>query len=142
MVAENHAKGASSSNLMFQAVSVTFLLSLIGALFYYFFADYIILILYGVDYIDASIILKYFGFAILPMSLIMVAEYFLIAMGRVLFAYLFILFAPLQVIAIYFYHDTLLSVVKVLFFSGAILVLVGYGLLWSEFKNGKKIEKL
>ena len=142
MVAENHAKGTSSSNLMFQAVNITALLSLIGALFYYFFADYIILFLYGADYKDASIILKYFGFAILPMSLIMVAEYFLIAMGRVLFAYLFILFAPLQVIAIYFYHDTLLSVVKVLFFSGAILVLVGYGLLWSEFKNGKKIEKL
>jgi O-antigen/teichoic acid export membrane protein len=138
MVAENHAKGASSSNLMFQAVSVTLLLSLIGAIFYYYFADYIILILYGADYIDASIILKYFGFAILPMSLIMVAEYFLIAMGRVLFAYLFLLMAPLQVIAIYFYHDSLLNVVTVLFVSGAILVLFGYGLLWSEYKKWQK----
>jgi O-antigen/teichoic acid export membrane protein len=138
MVAENHAKGTSSSNLMFQAVNITALLSLIGALFYYFFADYIILFLYGADYKDASIILKYFGFAILPMSLIMVAEYFLIAMGRVLFAYLFILVAPLQAIAIYYYHDTLLNVVTVLFVSGAVLVLVGYGLLWGEFKTWKK----
>ena len=137
MVAENHAKGTSSSNLMFQAVNITALLSLIGALFYYFFADYIILFLYGADK-DASIILKYFGFAILPMSLIMVAEYFLIAMGRVLFAYLFILVAPLQAIAIYYYHDTLLNVVTVLFVSGAVLVLVGYGLLWGEFKTWKK----
>ena len=138
MVAENHAKGTSSSNVMFQAVNITALLSLIGALFYYFFADYIILFLYGADYKDASIILKYFGFAILPMSLIMVAEYFLIAMGRVLFAYLFILVAPLQAIAIYYYHDTLLNVVTVLFVSGAVLVLVGYGLLWGEFKTWKK----
>ncbi|XOJ84580.1 oligosaccharide flippase family protein [Methylophilaceae bacterium Uisw_099_01] len=142
MVAENHAKEKSSANLMFQAVSVTALLSLIGALFYYYFADYIILLLYGADYKEASIILKYFGFAILPMSLIMVAEYFLIAMGRVLFAYLFIILAPLQVIAIYYYHNTLLNIVMVLFVSGAVLVITGYGLLWSELRNGKTTEKL
>jgi O-antigen/teichoic acid export membrane protein len=135
MVAEKHASGKRSSNLIFQAVGLTALLSLAGALLYYFFADYIILLFYGADYREASSILKYFGFAILPMSLIMVAEYFLIAMGRVLFAYLFIVVAPLQLIAVYYYHDTLLNIVMVLFISGAILALSGYGLLWREYKK-------
>ena len=135
MVAENHASGKSSAHLMFQAVGVTALLSLTGALFYYFFADSIIVLLYGTDYKEAANVLKYFGFAILPMALIMVAEHFLIAMGRVLFAYLFMVVAPLQLIAIYYYHDTLLDIVAVLSISGIILVVSGYGLLWRTFKK-------
>lgn len=135
MVAENHASGESSQNLFLQAVSLTFLLSLIGALFYYFFADNIILLFYGDDYKEASNILKYFGFAILPMSLIMIAEQFLIAIGRVLFAYLFVIVAPLQIIVIYFYHDSVLNILLALFISGSILVISGYGFLWREFKK-------
>ena len=135
MVAENHASGKSSANLIFQAVGMTASLSLIGALFYYFFADSIIVLLYGADYKEAAHVLKYFGFAIIPMALIMVAEHFLIAMGRVLFAYLFMIVAPLQLIAIYYYHDTLLDIVTVLFVSGIILVVSGYGLLWRTFKK-------
>ena len=135
MVAENHASGKSSAHLMFQAVGVTALLSLTGALFYYFFADSIIVLLYGNDYKEAANVLKYFGFAILPMALIMVAEHFLIAMGRVLFTYLFMVVAPLQLIAIYYYHDTLLDIVAVLSISGIILVVSGYGLLWRTFKK-------
>ena len=135
MVAENHASGKSSAHLMFQAVGVTALLSLTGALFYYFFADSIIVLLYGNDYKEAANVLKYFGFAILPMALVMVAEHFLIAMGRVLFAYLFMVVAPLQLIAIYYYHDTLLDIVAVLSISGIILVVSGYGLLWRTFKK-------
>jgi len=135
IVAENHASGKSSAHLMFQAVGVTALLSLTGALFYYFFADSIIVLLYGNDYKEAANVLKYFGFAILPMALIMVAEHFLIAMGRVLFTYLFMVVAPLQLIAIYYYHDTLLDIVAVLSISGIILVVSGYGLLWRTFKK-------
>ena len=135
MVAENHASGKSSAHLMFQAVGVTALLSLTGALFYYFFADSIIVLLYGNDYKEAANVLKYFGFAILPMALVMVAEHFLIAMGRVLFTYLFMVVAPLQLIAIYYYHDTLLDIVAVLSISGIILVVSGYGLLWRTFKK-------
>lgn len=135
MVAENHASGKSSAHLMFQAVGVTALLSSIGALLYYFLADSIVVLLYGADYKEAANVLKYFGFAMLPMALIMVAEHFLIAMGRVLFAYLFMIVAPLQLIAIYYYHDTLLDIVAVLSISGIILVLSGYGLLWRTFKK-------
>ena len=135
MVAENHAFGKSSRNLFLQAIGLTAFLNLIGSLFYYFLADHIILLSYGSDYKEASSILKYFGFAVLPMSLIMVAEYFLIAMGRVLFAYLFIVVAPFQLIAIYYNHNTMLSVVVIMFVSGAILAIAGYGLLWKEFKK-------
>jgi len=139
MVAENYSDGKSSAHLFIQASSLTAILCIIGAIFYYYFSDSIITLLYGESYRPAAEILKYFGFAMLPMALIMVAEHFLIAMGRVLFAYLFMVVAPLQLIAIYYYHNTLLNIVVIMATSGITLTLLGYGLLWRAYKNGKTI---
>lgn len=136
MVAENHARDESSAHLLVQAVGLTALLCGIGAVFYFLFGVAIIALLYGESYRGAGEILKYYGFAILPMAFVMVAENFLIAKGRVLFAYLFLFTAPLQLMAIYFYHDSLQMVVAVLGVSGLLLALLGYGLLWRAFKAG------
>jgi O-antigen/teichoic acid export membrane protein len=135
MVAENHARSQSSAHLLLQAVGLTALLSGAGAVFYFLFGEGIIVLLYGENYRGAGEVLKFYGFAILPMAFVMVAEHFLIAKGRVLFAYLFLFTAPLQLTAIYFYHDTLQMVVAVMGVSGLLLALLGYGLLWWEFRK-------
>jgi O-antigen/teichoic acid export membrane protein len=135
MVAENHARSQSSAHLLLQAVGLTALLSGAGAVFYFLVGEGIIVLLYGENYRGAGEVLKFYGFAILPMALVMVAEYFLIAKGRVLFAYLFLFTAPLQLIAIYLFHDSLQMVVAVMGASGLLLALLGYGLLWREFKK-------
>ncbi len=137
MVAENHARSKSSANLLIQSVGLTILLSGAAAVFYFIFGEGIIELLYGKDYRGAGEVLKLYGFAILPMALVLVAEHFLIAKERVLFAYLFLLTAPLQLIAVYFFHDTLLMVVAVMGVCGSILVLLGYGLLGYEFLRSK-----
>jgi O-antigen/teichoic acid export membrane protein len=142
MVAENHSKNQSSSHLIIQAFMMTSALCIIGAIIYFFFSESIILLLFGEGYIQAAPILKYFGFAMLPMALILVAEHFLIAMGKVLFAYLFMIIAPLQLIAIYYNHESLLGIVFIVSISGITLALIGYSLLWREFIYGKKITKL
>jgi len=135
MVAENHARNQSSAHLLLQAVGLTALLSGAGAVFYFLFGEGIIVSLYGENYRGAGEVLKFYGLAIFPMALVMVAEYFLIAKGRVLFAYLFLFTAPLQLTAIYFYHDSLQMVVAVMGVSGLLLALLGYGLLWRAFKK-------
>jgi len=56
----------------------------------------------------------------------------------VLFAYLFMIVAPLQLIGVYYYHDTLLNIVAILSISGVTLVIVGYGLLWRTYKNATR----
>jgi O-antigen/teichoic acid export membrane protein len=68
---------------------------------YWLFGEWLIDRLYGRAYAGASVLLRWYGFAILPMALVMVAEYFLIAKGRVLFAWVFLGMAPLQVLAIH-----------------------------------------
>ena len=137
MVAENHVDGKSSINLLMQSVITTVLLCSVGALLYYFMGDFIISFLYGRDYQEAGKILKYYGFAILPMALVLVAEYYLIAMGQVLFAYLFAVIAPLQLLAIYLFHDELLHIVIIMGISGFLLVIIGYGMLWRAHTHNK-----
>lgn len=136
MVAENHARGQGSAHLLLQAVALTALLCGAGAFFYFLFGEELITCLYGESYRGAGEVLKLFGFAIFPMALVLVAENFLIAKGQVLFAYLFLLTAPLQLMAIYFYHESLQMVVTVVGTSGLLLALLGYGLLWRAFKIG------
>lgn len=136
MVAENQARAQSSATLLAQAVGLTAAMCAAGAVFYFLFAEWIVTALYGPSYGGAGMVLKYFGFAIMPMGLVMVAEYFLIAKGRMLFAYLLMASAPLQLLAIHFYHDSLLTVVAILGASGLIVMLIGYGFLsWTFWKS-------
>ena len=54
-----------------------------------------------------------------------------------MFAYLLMIVAPLQVLAIYWYHDSLLMVVGMMAAFGVLLVCVGFGLLWlHSLKSG------
>ena len=132
MVAELHTRKESSLVMLFQAVGLTAIFSISGAIFYFLFGEAIIILFYGEEYRGAGIILKYYGFAMLPAALVMVVEHFLIAKGRVLFAYLFILILPLQLIAIYFYHETLLTVVTVVGVSSLLVMLLGFWFLFRE----------
>jgi O-antigen/teichoic acid export membrane protein len=135
MVAENHSRNEGSTHLFLQAIGLTAILCGAGAIFYFLFGEEIIKLLYGENYRGAGEVLKYFGIAIFPMGMVFVAENFLIAKGRVLFAYLFAFTAPFQLTAIYFFHDSLQMVITVMGVSGLFLAILGYGFLWRDFKS-------
>ena len=130
IVAEHHSRDEGSAHLLLQAMGMTVLLCGAGAIFYFYLGEWIVSFLYGEDYRGAGELLKYYGIAIFPMAMVMVAEHFLIAKGRVLFAYLFAALMPFQLGALYFYHDSMLMVVTIIGLSGLLLVFLGYGLLW------------
>jgi O-antigen/teichoic acid export membrane protein len=136
MVAENHARNESSVHLLLQSLGLATVLCATGATFYFIFGDWMIQLLYGERYREAVEILRYYGFAILPMTVVMIVEHFLIAKGRVMFAYLFMIIAPLQLLTVYLYHETLLMIVGIMAIFGVLLVCVGAGLLWRSFKVG------
>lgn len=135
MVAENSALQRGSASLMLNAVALTLLLSGAGAAFYLLFAPELVTLLYGERYAEAGEVLRYFGLAMIPMALVMVAENFLIAQGRIFFVYLLLIVAPLQILAIHFFHQSLLMVVAILAIGGWVLALVGYGMLWREYRR-------
>jgi O-antigen/teichoic acid export membrane protein len=140
MVAERHSRDESSAHLFVQAVGLTALLCGGSALFYYLFGEWLIVVLYGEGFRPAGQILALLGFAMLPMGLVLVAEHFLIAKGRVLFAYLFIVSAPAQAVGFHIFHDSLQAIVAVVGVSGLVVLAGGYGLLWRSYKLTQAIE--
>jgi O-antigen/teichoic acid export membrane protein len=130
MVVEQHARRQETRSLFLQALLLVGLVCTAGATFYLVAGRWLVQLLYGAQYAEAGELLRYYGFAILPMTLVMVAEYFLIAKGRILFAYIFVIIAPLQTIAVYLWHDSLVVVIGIMGGFGALLACLGLALLW------------
>ncbi len=132
-----HAKQEENVKILVHALLLVLTISSVGASIYYLLSDYIIQLLFGDGYIQASELLKYYGFAILPLTLIMVAEHYLIAKSRVLFAYLFGISFPLQLIAVHFFHQTMMSVLLVIGIMNTTVSVIGFFVLWKNHVNGK-----
>jgi O-antigen/teichoic acid export membrane protein len=138
-VAENHAMKKGSSHLLFQSVAATFALCGMAALFYWFLGDQLISFFYGPAYSGAGELLRWYGFAILPMALVMVAEHFLIAQGRIFFAWLFLAIAPFQIAVIHLWHDEIWMVVAAIGGGGLALMCVGYAFLWRDYRSQSNV---
>lgn len=126
MVAEAQAKAARVSNYILTASGMTFAMCMVGVLFYWLAGQEVIRLFFGEKYAGTEDILRYYSIAMLPMALLIVAEYFLMALGKVVYAWLSFIFAPVQILLIYFYHDNLLSVVTIVGMSGFMLLVCGY----------------
>lgn len=137
MVVDNHASNKSSTHMLKQAVFLTLILCGTIAIIYWFMGHLIMEFFFGPAYTAAAELLRWYGLAVIPMALVMIAEYFLIAQGRVLFVWLFLLMCPIQIFAIISWHDELWNVIAIMSGCGIILVIIGYGLLWLEYKKNR-----
>ncbi len=132
-VAGRHAARQSSAHLLAQSAFAALLVCGAAALSYWLMGPWLVGLLYGGSYAPAGELLGLYGWAVLPMALVMVAEHFLIAQGRVLFAWLFLAVAPLQLLAIHLWHPDLRGVILVIGAGGAVMALLGYGVLLREY---------
>ncbi len=132
-----HAKQEENTKILIHALLLVLFISTVGATIYYLLSDYIILLLFGDEYVQAAILLKYYGFAMLPLTLILVAEYYLIAKSRVLFAYLFGIGFPAQLAAIHFDHESMMSVIGIMGLTGLLVTFVGFLILWLQHTLGR-----
>lgn len=137
MVAENEARNNRSGQLLIQAIILVGALAGGGALVFFMFPEFLISTFFGDAYVDAVDVMRYYGIAMFPLALVMVAEHFLIAKGKVVFAYIFALVAPLQVFAVHLYHESLIGVVMIMLTCSGGVMFVGYGMLLKNYVAGK-----
>ena len=126
MVAENHAKAIDSKKMLFQAVFATLILSVLVVVIFIIAGKPLLAVLYGNRYPEASTLLPLYGFAMVPLALVILAEHYLIAKGKVLFAWLFFILAPLELLALHFFHSDLRSVILIIGFFGLALAILGF----------------
>lgn len=131
MVSEHHSLNQDSRHLLFKALGATLALSGFGAALFFFFPTLIISVFFGVRYVEAAPVLRYFGLAMLPMAFLLVLMNYSIAKGEKRFSYLMALGALLEISFIYFHHDSLLKVVFVIMAVGVFLIAAGLMGRWN-----------
>lgn len=140
MVAELHTKGKSGLKIFQQAILATLFFCGSISFFYWMFGDSIILFFYGPNYYGAGEILRWYGFAILPMAIVIISEQYLIAKGQVLFAWVFLAIAPLQILAIYIWHTELWMIILSMGIFGSLLALIG--ILFMYYSRKLKVSSV
>jgi O-antigen/teichoic acid export membrane protein len=140
MVAEAQERRFKVKEYMINATLLAFIMCSFCVIFYWYFSSEIIVILFGEKYINAAELLCYYSIAMLPMALLVIAEYFLMALGKVVFAWLSFIFAPLQMVAIYFFHDSLFDVITIVGISGLLLLICGYIIMFNIIDISKYHE--
>ena len=138
LAAENEFRSQSSAHFFLNSMMLTACLCGAGAVLYYLFADYIMTLFYGQKYQAAAELLKLYGFAMLPMSLVMVAEHFFITKGRVIFGYLMMLGIPFILFAAHTYHNHPINMLYIFAACGWGVTLVGFGVIGMQHWQHKQ----
>jgi uncharacterized membrane protein len=69
--------------------------------------------------------------------MVLVAEQYLMAKGRALFAWLFMLSAPIQLIAIFFFHEEIMNILIIIGITGLALTIIGYAFIFEKYVKNK-----
>lgn len=139
MTAELYSDNRRSHHLLLQSLGATFLMCLAVAFIYYFFSEELIRFFYGHRYSEAGHLLRWYGFAILPMALLLVIENYLMAKGEILFTWLLLFIAPIEILTMIYLHSDLLDVILILGLSGLVSLFLGLGILLYRNKISFKL---
>jgi len=135
VVAHAHARAGSSARALTDAITMTVVMSGGAAAAYAVLGPWLIALLYGPSYADAGGLLAAYGFAMLPITVVMVVENFLMAKGRSLFAWLFLVLCPLEVLTIHFWHPSPMAVVGVIGGFNLLLLAAGGVVAWLQMRD-------
>lgn len=123
MISKKHSKGEKYFDIFILSLVLTTLLSIGVLVIYFFFPSIPIGILYGQKFLIISDKLIWFGLfaAIFSLCSLIVSLY--LSLGKTKIVRVVVLFALVQIIGIYFFHDSLLTVVKVNLASASFLLI-------------------
>lgn len=125
LIAGKFLKQQNDNHIILFTLMITFVPCFIISVIFYLFSSEIVNLFYGNDYAAAGDALKWLGFALIPMALIIIIEHFLIAKDQVIYAYLFVVIAPLQMAIAYFHAQTIADLITVVAASGVFMLLTG-----------------
>lgn len=122
IISKKHAKGEGYYKILIISLMVTFALAAFATLVYYFFPELMVLILYGKDFLSAAPYLATYGvfMTIYTCGALLIGFY--LSREKVQIAYFSTLASLFQIFGIWFFHDTIVSVIHV-------SIVVSFGLL-------------
>ena len=122
MISRRYAKGENYRKIFIYSLLLTMLIASGVLLIYSLFPEFSIKILFGTAYLEAAPLLFWFGvfMALFTLSSLFISYFLSIEKTKVVVFPL--IAAAAQVVGIWFWHDTILSVIKVSIFSTSFLI--------------------
>lgn len=110
------------SKILKQTLILTSLIALVILISYFIFPKYLVMILFGGQYLEISSYLFFFGLIFFLFSLISIFISFFLAIHKLKFVYFLALIALAEVCLIIFFHQSILEIIYILFTVMAVLL--------------------
>ncbi len=121
IIAKRHTEGQKYLKIFILSLFLVALFSLFIIGFYFYFPHLSILVLFGKEFIEGSSILWLFAVFMSLLSLAMLFTQFFLSVGRTKIVSIFVAAALLQIILIWFNHESLINVIQMGILSAALL---------------------
>jgi O-antigen/teichoic acid export membrane protein len=125
-IVEAHVKNDKTRGLLNRSLFYTLLPVGLAAILFYLLPKFLLGIFYGDEYLEAEILLKYYGIFIFFFSLVTVFLYNSLANNRYRFVYLFVVFSIFELVLIWFYHYSLIFIIQILLVMSVIMLIIGF----------------
>lgn len=139
MVAESNALKVNCGYIIKKTLLMTVLLSGTGALILFLFPHFIIRFFFGVKYIESTEIVRYFGWAMLPMAILLIQMNYFLAKGKSFFSFILALAAIAEILLIFRFHDSIIFVIFIILINGGVFSIPGFLLLYYEARTEKEL---
>lgn len=139
IISRRSSRGEGYNKIFIYSFLATLLLATAVLLIYWLLPKFIIVVLYGNSYLEASSLLVWFGIFITLFTLSSLLINFHLSLGHTRVVLIPIVAAILQIIAIWFYHDSLFTVIIISILISALLL--GILLIYSSYGKGKPEDK-
>jgi len=134
LISQRHAKGVEYRKIFIYSLLVTLILATFVLLIYWLLPKVVINLLYGVAYLNAANLLVWFGIFIALFTLSSLLITFHISLGHTKVVWLSVVASIAQIVAVWFYHGSLLTVIIISILVTALLL--GSLLIYSSYEKG------
>lgn len=123
LIAKRFSHGEPYHKIFYLSAVILVLISLGVTVFYIFFPEFIIQILFGSQFIEGAPLLWWFGAFMGFLGLSSMITQFYLSIGKVKVVWLFVIAAILQIFLIWFIHPSILTVIQMSILSAALLTI-------------------
>lgn len=135
-VSELHLKNEGHKKILFRALGIVLLLTVSITLFYFLFPRFIVMLLFGNNYLIIKDYIGLFGIVMSLFSLIYIICFYNLSINRTGFIYILFLFILAEAILIWLFHSSIVQVIYILLALLSFLLLSL--LVFTLVKNGLK----
>ncbi len=131
MSEDNYNKNFDNS-LLKNSIFFSIFISVLSVIFFYIFGKSLIIFFFGKNYAGAEKYLFIYSLTLIPMSLILILEHYMMSKGKTFFIWILITITPLQVFIIYYFSESFYHIIFINFFFSSLIFLTGLFMLYKK----------